>query len=99
MVIGLDLKGDVIATSQKLSINNQNMCKELLKNALEEKQFEKMNLEDKNEELLTYAIKMPIVNNKIAAIAYISSLKNIKIVIRNIIFNCNFWCFLYKIFC
>lgn len=84
MVIGLDLKGDVIATSQKLSINNQNMCKELLKNALEEKQFEKMNLEDKNEELLTYAIKMPIVNNKIAAIAYISSLKNIKIIIRNI---------------
>ena len=84
MVIGLNIKGEAIATSQKLSINEKDMFKELLKNALEEKQFEKINLKDKNEELLTYTVKIPIINNKIAAIAYISSLKNIKIVIRNI---------------
>ena len=85
MVIGLNLKGEVIATSQKLSINNNpDIFKELLNNALKEEQFKKIKLKNNSEELLTYAIKTPIINDKITVIAYISSLKNIKIVIRNI---------------
>ena len=84
-VVGFNLNGEIFANSSKLNINeNLNFLTDHLTKSFKEAGFKKFKLKDKKTTVLAYFVKLPIVNDKISTIVYITSLKKIKLIILNI---------------
>ena len=87
LVVGLDINGNVFTNSKKLSFKeNPSFLKNLVSSSFKEPEFRKFSFKTKNktEKILTYTLKIPTTNNKIAAVTYITSLQRIKLIIKNI---------------
>ena len=87
-VVGLDINGHVFTNSKKLSFKeNPNFFKNLVSTSIKEPEFKKLNFKIKNktEQILTYTLRIPTINNKLAAVTYITSLKKINMIIRNVV--------------
>ena len=85
IVVGLNYDGEILTTSNKMPIEKEYpFLKNCAIEAFKEANFKKIRLENNKDYVLTYSIKLPIVKNEISTIVYISSLKKIELVIRNI---------------
>ncbi len=86
IAVGLNFNGEVLTTSSKLLLDeNYDFFKSLAENSFKEARFKKIKLKNNKENIITYSMKLPIVNDEISSIIYISSLKKVKVIVRNIV--------------
>ncbi len=86
LIVGLNFKGDAVTTSSKLSLDSDyDFLKLYAGNSFEEAKFQKIKLKKTKDKVLVYPVKIPIVNENISNIIYITSLHKIKIIIKNIL--------------
>lgn len=87
VVVGVNFNGEILTTSSKLLLDKDyGFFKSLTENSFKEPKFKKIKLKNSKEEIITYTVKIPIVNEKVSSIIYISSLKKVKSIVRNIVF-------------
>lgn len=85
IVVGLNYDGEILTTSNKMPIEKEySFLKDCAKESFKEATFKKIRLKNNKDYVLTYSIKLPVVKNEISTVIYISSLKKIELIIRNI---------------
>ncbi len=85
IVVGLNYDGEILTTSNKMPIEKEYyFLKDCAKESFKEATFKKIRLKNNKDYILTYSIKLPVVKNEISTVIYISSLKKIELIIRNI---------------
>lgn len=89
LLVGVDFNGNIIASSEKFTTynhKNTDFFKNCTIKSMKKSEFIQTTKLNKNEHVMAYVLKSPIVSNNIPTIVYITSLNKVDKIIKDIVF-------------
>ncbi len=89
LLIGVNFNGDIVASSTKLTAyghDDANFFRNCTIKSMKKSEFIQTAKLNKNEHIMAYVLKSPILSNNIPAIIYITSLNKVDKIIKDIVF-------------